>query len=350
MVHFMKKLPLITLIGFLYPPWSFITHNRIQHVKPRTSILSLSTFHIIHISTYAIFACLPHEINSQVYVDEEDEELGDDEQSHHDELLAEILAEEGREAEEMAHLEAQMKELDEMKAQQLKMKEQQQNQRKPGGMPGGSNKGFDKLEEELRRKEAAAQEMKKEANLKAREEAEKQKADKIAAQREAAFKAEVARAKDEKTRKDLERQKAKDAKIVNKILQNGNRGHHYAVLGLKCQWGEFKIGPFKLCSIKNGEIKKAYRNMARLVHPDKNRDGRAEQAFDLLEKSSSLLLDEKKRKEYDAKLKIQRKESLQIILRTIDDTWNGVTKTFNTMKRILGPFATPIFILVALII
>lgn len=277
-------------------------------------------------------------------------EEGIDETSEDDdELLAEIIAEEEREAKEMAKIEAQMKELDEMKAQQKKMKEQKHGQH-PGGMPGSSNKQFEKMEEELREKEAAAQELKREANAKAQLEAEKIKAAKIAAEREAAFEAELARTKDAKQRTELERQKAQDAKIVRKVLQQGKKGHHYSVLGFKCQWGEFSIGPLKFCSIKNGEIKKAYRNMARLVHPDKNRDGRAEEAFNLLEQSSSILLDEKKRKEYDLKLKVQRKELFKKSLGTVNETWNVVAKTFKTLKAILGPFATPIFVLVALII
>jgi len=50
--------------------------------------------------------------------------------------------------------------------------------------------------------------------------------------------------------------------------------------------------------------------MARLNNPDKNRAGRAGQAFDVLEKSSTILLDEKTRKEYDAKLTQIRSEVL----------------------------------------
>ena len=260
-------------------------------------------------------------VEEDYYRDEEDKETSD-------ELLAEMLAKQKMEVEELAKLEAQMRELDEMKAHQQTMKEDD-----------NTNMDFQNMEEEQSNKEAIAQ-----------EEAERKRAAEIAAKREEAFQAEIARAKNEKARKALKRQKAKDAKIVRRILNQAKKGHHYAILGFKCKWGEIKIGPFKFCTIKNGEVKKAYRNMARQVHPDKNRDGRAEEAFNLLELSSSILLDEKQRKEYDAKLKVQQKELLNTGLRTIDDTWKGLVKTLNAMKTILGPFATPIFVLVALII
>lgn len=283
--------------------------------------------------------------NDEIYPEGLDHDEEDD-----DNYLTEILAEEQREAEELEKMEAQMRELDELKAQQLKMKHHNQEKMTPGGMPkgipGGSNNQFQKMEEELRQKEAIAQEMKQQDNDKAREEAAKAKAEERAKEKEAAFQAEVARAKDEKAKKKLIRQKAKDSRIVKKILRNGMMGNHYAVLGLRCRYGEIRFGPFKFCVLKNGDIKKAYRKVARLVHPDKNRDGRAEEAFDLLEKSSSTLLDEKKRKEFDAKLKRQRQERIQQCLQI----WNGFMKTMSTMKSILGPFATPIIILVVLII
>jgi DNA repair exonuclease SbcCD ATPase subunit len=305
-------------------------------------------------------------ITRVVFASEEngDDDNDDDDDDEHD-YLAEILAEEQKEAEELAQLEAQMRELDELKAQQHQRQKQDQQtkqnqfgQMPPGGtmggkkkmMPGGTNKKFQSIEEELRKKESEAQESKQEENKKNQEEAEKRKAEQIAQEREAAFQAEMERAKDEKTRKDLKRQKAKDAKIVSKILKNSTKGNHYAVLGLRCQWGEIKIGPFKFCSPKNGEIKRAYRNMARLVHPDKNRDGRAGQAFDLLETSSSILLDEKTRKEYDQQLKVQRKHRVEKSFQMFDDTLNTIIRILSTMKAILGPFATPIIVLTALII
>lgn len=273
-----------------------------------------------------------------------------------EDFLKEILEEEQREAEELAKLEAEMKELDEMKAQQEQMRQQKYGSEGMGGkknkMPGtaNTNANLHNIEEEFRKKETMGEEEKKEAIIKAQEQVEKEKAQKIAQEREAAFQAEVARAKDEKTKKDLKQQKAKDTKMVAKILKNSERGNHYAVLGFRCQWGEIRIGPFKLCSPKGGEIKKAYRSMARLIHPDKNRDGRAGQAFDALEKSSAILLDEKTRKEYDTKLRLNRKGSLDKSMVFLDDSFNTFIKVLSTLKAILGPFSTPIIVLLALII
>ena len=289
-------------------------------------------------------------INDEMYNGDTENEGGDNDHDY----LAEILAEEEREAEELARLEAQMKELDDMKEQQRIMRE---NQKKSSGgmgggnmMGGGKNKDFQDLEEELLRKETESQKMKQEALLKEQEEAEKIKADRIAAEREAAFQAEIEKTKDEQKKKALKRQKAKDAKIVRQILKHSSSSNHYAVLGFKCRWGDMKLGPFRLCKIKNGEIKKAYRNMARMVHPDKNRDGRAEQAFNALEKSAAILQDEKLRKEFDAKKKAQMKHNIETYLGIIADTWKAFTEILRTMKSILGPFSTPIIVLVALII
>lgn len=365
-MQLLKEVPILilTFIAFisttlLMPSSSYMNfHSRSQY-NINSRKISIKPFflkfqQLSHVLVVGI-SSLSQEVFVFAQVDSDDDK--------HDDYLAEILAEEEREAEELADLEAQMKELDEMKAQQEQMKRESNNRGGNMNMPpgktkmsssGARNKNFDSIQEELLKKEAMSQEKKKEAyateHAQAKEESQRAKAEKIAREREAAFQAEIERAKDEKTKNDLKRQKAHDAKIVKKILNNGNKENYYAVLGMRCQWGEIQVGPLKFCSVKNSEVKKAYRKMAKLVHPDKNRDGRAEQAFDLLEKSSSILLDEKQRKEYNAKLKLQRKNRFQMGVRTLDDTWNGLIKVLTTLRKVLGPFATPIFVLTALII
>mmetsp|Transcript_24294 Transcript_24294/g.29885 ORF Transcript_24294/g.29885 Transcript_24294/m.29885 type:complete len:366 (+) Transcript_24294:46-1143(+) len=281
----------------------------------------------------------------------------DDVDDDEDDVLAEILAEEQREAEELEQLEAQMRELDELKSQQQRMKQNQHKHGPKGGMGGkkpmGSNKNkkFSSIEEDLMKKEAQAREAETNANAEAQAEINRRNAEEIAKQREAAFQAELKKAKDTKARKDLERRKAEDEKIVKRVLKNSKQDNHYAVLGFfRCKMGEINLGPFKICNLKDGQIKRAYRKMARLVHPDKNKDGRAGEAFDALEKSSAVLLDDQKRMDYDYNLKLRRKDTFQNGLELIDDLINSGVKVLQAMRLLLGPFSTPIVILLLLII
>ncbi len=331
--------------------------DRIHVISRKTSYYSTPSFKCASLVTSSLARLsLQIQVNAQndeMYDDDDENEI-ESEESDHD-YLAEILAEEEREAEELAKLEAQMKELDEMKEQQRIM--QENKRRSSGGMGGNSNmmgggksKEFQDLEEELLQKESEAQKSQQEAFQKEQEEAEKAKADKIAAEREAAFQAEIERTQDEQKRKALKVQKAKDAKVVRSVLKQASKGNHYAVVGLKCRWGEIKLGPIKFCTVKSGDIKKAYRSMARMVHPDKNRDGRAEQAFDALEKSAAILQDEKQRKEFDAKNRAQLKRNIESCISTITDIWKRSTEIIKIVTNTLGPFKTPIIVLIALII
>lgn len=281
----------------------------------------------------------------------------DIDQDVEDEFLKEILAEEQREAEELAKLEAEMRELEALKAQHAQMHQNNPNKMKPGGggggkktnmnMPGGATSAqFQQAEEQLRKKEAEAAEAKRLKNAKATEDMERKKAKEVAAKREAEYKAELERLQDEAARKALQRKKQRDGKMVRKIIRQSEKGRHYSVLGMKCKWGEIKLGPLRICNVSQGDIKRAYRTAAKVVHPDKNRDGRAPEAFRALEKSAEVLMDSKLKKEYDAILMRQRKEMM--------DRWGaGIKNTIRTTYKIfklLGPFATPITILLALII
>jgi DnaJ-class molecular chaperone with C-terminal Zn finger domain len=267
-----------------------------------------------------------------------------------DEFLAEILAEEEKDAAEMAKLEAEMRELEELKAQHQKMhQDQHANKMKPGWNnlnKGSMPEGLNDIEEQLQRKEAQAAEAKKAEQQAALKEAEKKQSEEIARQREAAYLAELERIQDEKIRKEMQRQKRRDGQIVQRVLRNSENERHYAVLGLKCKWGEIKLGPIKFCSVPPSEVKRAYRTIARSVHPDKNRDGRAGEAFDALEKSAALLMDPMKKKDYDVKLQRQRKAVFDQSLLLIQNSCAMLVIGF----KLLGPFATPIAILLALII
>ncbi len=288
-----------------------------------------------------------------------------------DDFLAEILAEEARQEEEHARLEAEAREFEAMKARQTSS---------PGGsMPGGNPKmggnkmgggagasrsmpkgasgaTFSKLEQELKKKEA------ENAAKRAQDEEEDFKeAERIRLKREAAFEVELKKMNEEQ-RKAAQKQKAKDAKVVQRILKAFKAGKHYAVLGirnLEVQLGpyyilNFSLGPIVLFRVKTKEIKRVYRNLARTVHPDKNKDGRAEEAFHALESSAAILTDEKKRSDYDKKIIAARrrrnKYAIESVLGASQKVWSNTLSTFRVTKRVLGPFSTPILVIGALII
>ena len=280
----------------------------------------------------------------------------DDEDDEDRAFLAEILAEEQREAEELTKLEAEMKELEQLKAQHEQMHQNQNtNKMHPGKKKmipdNGGNKTMNNIQEELRKKEAEAAEAAEAKRTEqgqdsVKDEAAKKKAEEIARKREVAYQAELERMQDDTAKKALQRQKRRDGQAVKRILRNSENGRHYAVLGLKCKWGEIKLGPFKFCTVSPGEVNSAYRNIAKAVHPDKNRDGRAGEAFDALEKSAAILMDSPQKKAYDAKLKKQRKQALDKAVAVLHNTW----RSLRTIFKLLGPFATPIAILAALLI
>lgn len=279
-----------------------------------------------------------------------------------DDFLAEILAEQAREEEELSRLEAEAREFDAMKAREYSSASGGAGGPKTGGpnrgMPkGATGAGFSKLEEDLKKKEA------ENASRKAAREEEKaaQDAERIRLKREAAFEAELKRMNSEQ-RKKAQKQKSRDAKVVKRILKAHTAGKHYAVLGirnLEIQLGpfyfrNFSLGPFVLFRVKTKAIKRVYRNLARTVHPDKNKDGRAEEAFHALETSAAVLTDEKKRSDYDKKIIASRrrrnKYAVESVLGASQSVWKKSASTFRAVKRILGPFSTPILVVGALMI
>jgi curved DNA-binding protein CbpA len=286
--------------------------------------------------------------------------LGDD--SLDDDFLSEILAEEARHEEEAARMEAEAREYEAMQARQYSDGGGNANGKpKMGGagrtMPKGASGGsFSKMEEELKKKEAER------ASIQAAkdEELQEQEAERIRLKREAAFEAELKKMNEEQKKKSLQ-QKKKDAKIVNRILKASKAGKHYSVLGIRnfeVQIGpyyvlNFSIGPLVLFRVKTKAIKRVYRNLARIVHPDKNKDGRAEEAFHALEQSAAILTDDKQRQDYDKKIIAARrrknKHAVDSVLRVSHMAWSQTASTLKVTKKVLGPFSTPILVVGALI-
>jgi hypothetical protein len=215
-------------------------------------------------------------------------------------------------------------------------------------------------EEILRKQQEAELKRKAEEDRIAREQA-----DRIQEEREAAFAAEVAKMTDEQ-QKVARKQKKIDARIVRRILRAAKKDNYYAVLGLR-NWElqtpsrtiklaslVFRIPGFALFRISPKAIKKAYRKLAMMVHPDKNLDGRATEAFIAVENSASILTDETKRIEYDDMVReiwrerreLARKKAVEYV----DGTLHVVGQIVQVFRRVLGPFALPVFILGCLLI
>lgn len=150
------------------------------------------------------------------------------------------------------------------------------------------------------------------------------------------------------------------------MLQAAERGDHYGVLGLRNMELRIAPHPFKLLNfelnlpsfvlfrVSPKAIRKAYRLMARLVHPDKNRDGRATEAFIAVENAASILDNEEIRGVYDDEIQADRKrrtdQALSVVVST---TWTCVgylTKTLSTFRKVWGPFAVPIVIISFLVL
>ncbi len=286
-----------------------------------------------------------------------------------DDFLAEILAEEARHEEEAAQMEAEAREYEAMKARQYSGNAGNNSNNNMGGgkpkmggagrtMPkGAGGNNFSKMEEELKKKEAEM------ASLQAakEEEEKEQEAERIRLKREAAFEADLKKMNEEQKKK-AQQQKKKDAKIVNRILKASKSGKHYAVLGIRnfeLQLGpyyvfNFSIGPLVLFRVKTKAIKRVYRNLARTVHPDKNKDGRAEEAFHALEQSAAILTDEKQRQDYDKKIisarRRRNKYAVDSVMRVSHTVWSQTASTFKMTKKVLGPFSTPILVVGALIL
>ncbi len=322
--------------------------------------------------------CILININSFCHANEyssADENANDDDVDDGD-FLAEILAEQAREEEELARAEAEVREFETIKARQTTMgggggmPDDNGGPRigKMGGSashtmpkkgPGGRGSRFSKIEDDLTKKEAENARRKQTQE----EEIASQEAERTRLRREAAFEEELQRMNDEEQRKKAKRQKARDAKVVKRILKAHEAGRHYAVLGvrnLEFQLGpiyildNFMIGPITLFRTKTNDIKRAYRNLARAVHPDKNKDGRAEEAFHALETSAAILTDEKQRSDYDKRIIAMRrrrnKHAIESVLGVSQVAWTKTILTLRMAKRILGPFSTPILVVGSMII
>jgi len=201
-----------------------------------------------------------------------------------------------------------------------------------------------------------------------RRDMEEQAAREVAADRERKFQAELDRIDDQEQRKIALKQKRIDGKKVRSVLKAAERNDLYKVLGLRNL--TVRIPPFHIniagavkftipgFTILKGAtkdvIKKQFRQRAMLVHPDKNRDGRAQEAFVAVQNAASILSDEDQRQRYDAEWKAYRSSKLEshkkLVATSLAAAWAITRKIVKMVQTLLGPFFVPVLIIGALII
>jgi len=226
-----------------------------------------------------------------------------------------------------------------------------------------SDEAYERHQDELRQRQRAEEE-----RIRQQQEAiERERNERIEQEREAAYEAELAKLSDEK-KKVLQQQKKRDAAIVKRILKAAEADNHYAVLGLRNNrefripgrsiplipgYYTLRIPEVRIGHVPPQKIKRAYRERAKAVHPDKCRDGRAVQAFHAVENAASILLDETSRAAYDATV-LDRRKARRDQVRGVIGVWldRSGAVMFRTMRvfKLLGPFAVPVSILAVVII
>jgi hypothetical protein len=171
--------------------------------------------------------------------------------------------------------------------------------------------------------------------------------------RERQFEASVAKINQD-DKKKAQRQKRTDSRLVRRVLKAAKRDLHYDVLGLRNRWNYPIFGTHVVKRITPKDIKRAFYKMAKLIHPDKNLDDRAEEAFVQLERSAAILLDEVARNDYDTKIATEIRERRKLQVQTMQKYFNFVVRQGNlvtsVMFRVIKPIYIPILILGALLI
>ena len=190
-----------------------------------------------------------------------------------------------------------------------------------------------------------------------------EQADRVALERERAFQAELERMNTDKQKAALIRQKKNDAKVVKSVLKAAQLEDLYQVLGIR-NWNikipsrsiriplvgrSVTIPGITIKETTMKDIRKAYRNRAMAVHPDKNRDGRAQEAFILVEESASILSDNLLRQQYDKQLalsrRLKRDSQMQLVSGVLNSLKSSLLGFLKAIRVLLGPFATPVIIL-----
>jgi DnaJ domain len=222
-------------------------------------------------------------------------------------------------------------------------------------------------QEELihRQQEAESRQLEKERQKADEERLARLAAEKIQREKDSAFERELA-SMNEVQQKLARKLKRLDSRVVHRVLEAAHLDNLYGVLGLR-NWEikvparqirigsfVFRIPGFSLFHVSTHAIRKAYRALSRSVHPDKNRDARAEAAFIAVENAASMLADDSTREVYDQVLWESRRQLRNRIAAVVKGGLGQVLKVvcraIAIFRAVLGPFAFPVFVLVSLLV
>ena len=232
---------------------------------------------------------------------------------------------------------------------------------------GHYNDDYHTTEEEYQRRQQQQREeyqKRQKQQQDAQERAAQEAADRVASERERKFQAEIDQMKDEEAKKAALKQKRKDGRRVRSILKAAKNNNLYGVMGisnLRIQTPEipinfFNVAKFTIPSLKiwkgptEQQIKKQFRKRAMQVHPDKNKDGRAQEAFVAVQEAAQVLGDKQARAQYDAYRKESRSQQMELVTKALSSALAVLKKTIGVCQTVLGPFFLPVMIIAILII
>lgn len=146
-----------------------------------------------------------------------------------------------------------------------------------------------------------------------------------------------------------------DKKVIDKVLRAHKRQDLYAVLGIEPKW--WQVWTLLLDNTRGvtaKQVKLAYRTMAKRIHPDKNRDARAEDAFDALQEAHEVLADGEAKRAYDRRRENARRNSrddrLSVLVDSVVGAWGRTAGVVGKVSRVLGPLAPSAFVYSALVL
>ena len=232
---------------------------------------------------------------------------------------------------------------------------------------GHYNDDYHTTEEEYQRRQQQQREeyqKRQKQAQEAQERAAQEAADRVANERERKFQAELDQMKDEEAKKAALQQKRKDGRRVRSILKAAKNNNLYGVMGIsniKIQTPEipinfFNVAKFTIPSLKiwkgptEQQIKKQFRKRAMQVHPDKNKDGRAQEAFVAVQEAAQVLGDKQARAQYDAYRKENRSQQMELVTKTLSSALAVLKRMIGVCQTVLGPFFLPVMIIAVLII
>lgn len=167
---------------------------------------------------------------------------------------------------------------------------------------------------------------------------------------------------------DPKRKKRNNKRVINSILKSRDHNNLYGILGLRNNryirlpertltiipnHFSIQIPEITFFHVSKNQIKRAFRERALTVHPDKTNDPRAEEAFNAIDEAAEILLDDKAREDYDLSIALSRQRYRASVVATaqtvLDRAWGFIHTFVKRARSFLGPFAVPVVVMAFLI-